>query len=221
MRAQRLRVTFARGDLLRYITHLDLMRAWERALKRAGLPVTYSEGFTPHPQIALAMPLPVGATAEGELMDVFLAEPVEPAEFVERLAVQTPPGLSVSAVEEVPVAWPSLQSLVREWRWRARLPEGTDAREVEAAVVTLLARTSIPAEVKREKETKAYDLRPLILDLHVAHDPPHVDLVMRMKAEAGGRPEQVAAALSIEPRTVRVHRLGLVLASMNEAVVRE
>ncbi len=66
MKAQRLRVTFARGDLLRYITHLDLMRSWERAIKRAGLPISYSEGFTRHPQLALAAPLPVGATAEGE-----------------------------------------------------------------------------------------------------------------------------------------------------------
>src|SRR3712207_1821047 len=112
MKVQRLRVTFARGDVLRYITHLDLMRSWERALKRAGLPLAYSEGFTRHPQIALAAPLPVGATAEAELMDVFLAEPLDSAKFRARLAAQTPPGLAIEAVEEVPLAWPSLQSLV-------------------------------------------------------------------------------------------------------------
>src|SRR3712207_3307448 len=118
MKAQRLRVTFARGDLLRYITHLDLMRAWERAIKRAGLPIAYSEGFTRHPQLALAAPLPVGATAEGELMDVFLEERTDPGEFQERLAVQTPPGLTIERVEEVALQLPSLQSLVREWIWR-------------------------------------------------------------------------------------------------------
>src|SRR5829696_6634261 len=119
MKAQRLRVTFSRGDLLRYITHLDLMRAWERALKRAALPVAYSEGFTRHPQIQLAAPLPVGATAMGELMDVFLDEPMQPHEFKARLRRQTPPGLTVVDVQEAPLAWPSLQSLVREWTWRA------------------------------------------------------------------------------------------------------
>lgn len=220
MKAQRLRVTFARGDLLRYITHLDLMRAWERALKRAGLPVTYSEGFSPHPQIALAMPLPVGATAEGELMDVFLAQPMEPAEFARRLAAQTPPGLSVSAVDDVPVAWPSLQSLVQAWRWRVRLPEGAGAAALREGVAQLLARPSIPSEVKREKETKAYDLRPLILDLRVEADAGQVALVMTTRAEAGGRPEQVAAALGIEPRTVRIHRLGLDLAPVEGDAVR-
>src|SRR5262249_57977636 len=95
-----------------------------RALKRAALPVAYSEGFTRHPQIALAAPLPVGATGEGELMDVFLEETVEPAAFAARLAAQAPPGLDVRDVVEVPLAWPSLQSLVREGAWRAPLPPG-------------------------------------------------------------------------------------------------
>ncbi len=57
MKAQRLRVTFSRGDELRFITHLDVMRFWERALRRANLPVAYSEGFSPHAQISLAAPL--------------------------------------------------------------------------------------------------------------------------------------------------------------------
>lgn len=58
MKVQRLRITFARGDEMKYITHLDMMRFWERALRRAGLPVAYSEGFSPHPQIAIAAPSP-------------------------------------------------------------------------------------------------------------------------------------------------------------------
>ena len=165
MRVQRLRVTFARGDLLRYITHLDLMRSWERALKRADLPVAYSEGFTRHPQIALAAPLPVGATGEGELMDVFLAERMEPAEFAERLARQTPPGLTVRQVDEVPLVWPSLQSLVREWTWRAQLPPETDVGALREAVAAFLARESFPWEQRRDKEVNRYDLRALVLYL--------------------------------------------------------
>ena len=59
MKVQRLRVTFTRGEQVKYITHLDLMRFWERALRRAEIPVAYSEGFSPHPQLALAAPLAV------------------------------------------------------------------------------------------------------------------------------------------------------------------
>src|SRR3712207_4365605 len=167
MKAQRLRVTFARGDLLRYITHLDLMRAWERALKRAGLPLAYSEGFTRHPQLALAAPLPVGATAEGELMDVYLEEPLDPEEFRRRLAPQTPPGLIVEQVEEVPLGVPSLQSLVREWSWRTLLPPGTDVAELTQKVRAFLALDTFPWEQRRDKEVKRYDLRSLVLQLDV------------------------------------------------------
>ena len=213
MKAQRLRVTFGRGDVLRYITHLDLMRSWERALKRAGLPLTYSEGFTRHPQIALAAPLPVGATAEGELMDVFLVESLDPAEFRARLAVQTPPGLTIEAVEEVPLAWPSLQSLVREWTWRAQLPPASDPAAVRRVVQEFLARDTFPWEQKREKEVRRYDLRALVLSIDVEEGPTGPVLVARFKAEAGGRPEQLAAALGYDPQRVRIHRVSLGLAT--------
>ena len=211
MKAQRLRATFARGDRLRYITHLDLMRAWERALKRAGLPLAYSEGFTRHPQIALAAPLPVGATGEGELMDVYLEEAVDPAEFAARLAGETPPGLEVRHVDEVPLAWPSLQSLVREWAWRALLPPATDAGAARQVVTAFLARDSCPWEQQREKEVRRYDLRALVLALAVEETAEGPALLARFKAEAGGRPEQLAAALGYDPRLIRIHRLALVL----------
>jgi len=211
VKVQRLRVTFARGDTLRYITHLDLMRAWERALKRAALPIAYSEGFTRHPQIALAAPLPVGATGEGELMDVFLEAVVAPDEFRHRLTAQTPPGLTITAIEDVPLTWPSLQSLVREWAWRVELPSDTDMKALQRAVAALLARESLPWELRREKEVKQYDLRPLVLDLRVNESALGPALTARLKAEAGGRPEQVAAALGLDTRTIRIHRLALVL----------
>ncbi|MGH2598525.1 MAG: TIGR03936 family radical SAM-associated protein [Dehalococcoidia bacterium] len=210
-------MTFARGDLLRYITHLDLMRSWERAIKRAGLPLAYSEGFTRHPQIALAAPLPVGATAEGELMDVFLDQVMDPAEFRTRLAAQTPPGLTIEQVEEVPLALPSLQSLVREWTWLAQFPPATDAATLRVKVEDFLSRETLPWEQQREKEVKRYDLRALVLDLAVEERPEGPALVARFKAEAGGRPEQLTAALGYDPREVRIHRLTLGLATPSVA----
>ena len=62
---QRLRATFSRGERTKYITHLDLMRFWERAFRRARVPIAHSEGFRPHPRFALAAPLPVGVTSDG------------------------------------------------------------------------------------------------------------------------------------------------------------
>ena len=72
MPIQRLRVKFGRGRKLKYISHLDLMRLWERGLRRAGVPVAYSEGFNPRPRLSFASPLAVGTTSESELLDILL-----------------------------------------------------------------------------------------------------------------------------------------------------
>src|SRR6478735_2056478 len=113
MRVQRLRATFYRGQELRYITHLDLMRFWERALRRAQVDVAYSEGFSPHPQISLGAPLPVGVIARNELMDVFLAKRLDPPEFLAALRPQLPKGLDITEVREVDLGLASIQSQLR------------------------------------------------------------------------------------------------------------
>lgn len=212
MKAQRLRVTFARGEPLRFISHLDLMRFWERALRRAGLVVAYSEGFSPHPQIALGAPLPVGTTGAAELMDVFLAEPVEPAEFLRRILPQLPPGVTAAGAREVPLTLPSLQSQLRAADYRVTLPEGTGPAAAEEAVAALLTRDSVPWEHRREKEVKRYDLRPLVVWLRVDATTAPPVLVMRLRADPGatGRPDQVAAALGYAG-PLRVHRAALIL----------
>jgi radical SAM-linked protein len=212
MKAQRLRVTFSRGEPLRFISHLDLMRFWERALRRGGLSVAYSEGFSPHPKISLGAPLPVGTTGEAELMDVVLAEPVEPEEFMRRVRPQLPPGVAVSEARETPASLPSIQSQLRAAEYRVTMPEGTDAEQVRAAVAGFLARDSVPWEHKREKEIKRYDLRPLVEWLHVETGDGAVYLVMRLRADPGatGRPDQVVAALGF-PSPPSVHRTALIL----------
>ncbi|PIW40369.1 MAG: hypothetical protein COW22_02130, partial [Chloroflexi bacterium CG15_BIG_FIL_POST_REV_8_21_14_020_46_15] len=75
---QRLRVRFGRGEEVKFIAHLDIVRFWERAFRRAEIPLAYSQGFTPHPRISLAAPLPVGVTSEFELMDVWLKQWMPP-----------------------------------------------------------------------------------------------------------------------------------------------
>jgi radical SAM-linked protein len=217
MRVQRLRVDFRRGPQLRFITHLDLMRFWERALRRAAVNVAYSEGFSPHPQISLAAPLPVGVTSRGELMDVFLAAPMPEAAFREALAPQLPPGLCINTVESVPLADPSLQSQLHAAEYAVELPPGEDLNSLRQRVDDLLARTEIPWTQKREKVTKTYDLRPLILQLRIAAAPETNQLELRLRAgnEATGRPDQLLAALGLAPE-LPIERTRLLLSHDSE-----
>ena len=227
MKVQRLRVTFARGEEMKYITHLDLMRFWERALRRAELPVAYSEGFSPHAQIALAAPLPVGTTSDAELMDVFMAEGIAPKTLIQQLSPQLPAGISIVSVEEAGMALPALQADVRFAEYVVHVPTGTCGHDVEtggwkleagtdvgAAVERFLAAESVPWEHKREDEVKSYDIRAQVEAIElIARDGDAIRLRLRLKNDSSGsgRPEQVVAALGLPPPT-RIHRTELILA---------
>lgn len=213
MKVQRLRVTFARGEALKYITHLDLMRFWERALRRARIAVAYSEGFSPHPQISLAAPLPVGVTSRAELMDIFLAEVLTPQCFLLNLGCQLPPGLTLLEAHEAPLTLPSIQSQMRAAEYRVQVSPAVDVEVLDHAVRDLLARETIPWRQQREREVRSYDLRPLIQDLCIQRDGERLFLWMRLQADgtAAGRPDQVMGALGLEQAPM-VERTRLILA---------
>jgi len=217
MKVQRLRLTFGRGEEVKYITHLDLMRFWERALRRAALPVAYSEGFSPHAQISLAAPLPVGTTSEAELMDVFMAQRVAPKTVLRDLARQLPAGFTLIAAEEVGIGLPALQADVRFAEYDVEVAPGDV--DVSAAVERFLASPSVPWEHRREDEVRAYDIRALVDEVQILRrDADAVTLRMRLKNDSSGsgRPEQVALALGLgQPR--RIHRTRLVLSARSPA----
>ncbi len=192
------------------------MRFWERALRRAGIDLAYSEGYSPRPRLSLGAPLPVGVTSSGELMDVYLSSRVGPQDFVREVSEQMPEGLAVREVWEVGMALPSLQSEVRWAEYQVDIDSGAEQENVRSAVEAFLAAASIPWEHMREKEVRKYDIRALVQDIWFEESPAGARgcrLGMRLRADSGGsgRPEQVAAALGLgEP--VAIHRTKLILA---------
>ena len=205
---QRLRITFAKGEEIKYISHLDLMRLWERALRRAQVPLAYSQGFNPRPRFSMAAALAVGLTSRGEVMDIVLERHISPYNFANSLAPHLPPGLELLSVEVVYPKLPSLQSQVRVAEYRVTVSwEGTQ-EEIEEKLRQLLA----AEELLRQRRGKHYDLRPLIEDLWVEgkEDGGWV-LGMRLRAASRGtgRPDEVLAALGLdeEAHTIRRERL--------------
>lgn len=219
----RLRVTFGRGEEQKYLPHLDLTRMLHRALRRAGVPVLYPQESPLHPRLALASPLAVGFTSEGELMDVVLRERMHPFYFAKNLSAQLPIGISITQVDEVPLNAPSLQSQVRWAEYRVTIASPTDRDAIEKSIVELMAKKTLPWEHQREREVRRYDLRPLIHRLWVVGDTQEaVVLGMVLKChpiEGTGRPEQVAAALGL-PEPDAVHRVRLFLEGQLDAAER-
>jgi radical SAM-linked protein len=221
MKVQRLRVTFCRDEEVKYITHLDLMRFWERALRRAEIPLAYSQGFSPGPRISLAAPLPVGVTSSGELMDVYLSRRVTPYDFINAVGQQLPAGIVIREVREVGLGLPSLQSQVRWSEYQVDVATDRPGEEVQEAVAKLLAAESLPWQHQRDKEVRRYDLRSLVRDLWLeglGDGLCTLGMRLRTDSQASGRAEQVAAALGFSEPPLRIHRSRLILEETSPAV---
>ena len=205
----RLRITFAKTEAMRFTGHLDLHRAWERTFRRAGLPLAYTQGFSPHPRLNLASALPLGCTGEAELIDAWLEVDLDVVEVLARLQEAAPPGIKVEAAEAVDERLAALQSMLRANIYTITLVEPLAG--LNDCLNGLLGAASLP----RERRGKAYDLRPLILDLSALPDDdqgrPRFQAVMMAQEGATGRPEEVLEALGVGAAGGRSHRTGIVL----------
>jgi len=215
---QRLRLRFSREARLKYISHLDLIRLWHRAFRRAGLEPAYSEGFNPHPRIHLAAPLPLGVTGESELMDVVLGRDVSAHSVMTAVNGQLPPGISIVQAMPVGLNTPSLQAQVRRAEYLVEVAGTSSRQELEAAISHLMSLESLPWTQQREEKTRSYDLRRQINNLWIEQER-SCSLIIGMDLQCdnsgSGRPEQVAKALGLpEPETI--HRRRLILAANQE-----
>ncbi len=205
----RARITFTKQGALRYTGHLDLHRLWERAMRRADLPLSYSQGFHPQPKISLASALPLGFSSRGEVLDVRFNDEIPTEEITARLKVSLPPDIQVTHVESVDEREPALQTQVLSATYDVHLTEPVDGSDLTRKVEGLLASESLP----RERRGKIYDLRPLIetLDVNIEADG-KVWMQMKLAARDGatGRPEEVLNALGILPEYTLVERTLLI-----------
>lgn len=211
---QRLRVHYAKGDSLRYISHLDLTRAWERIFRRAGLPVAYSQGFNPRPRFQMAAALPVGVTGRAELLDLWLDEVLAPEEIVARLRSSLPSGLDVLAVHEVPLRSPSMQSQMRAAGYQAVVHSSEPLEAVQARIRMLLDAPSLLRQRHHKGKWQTYDLRPLIQAVAIEQVKPGMQvLIMRLQAspEGAGRPDALLEALGLGLAPHRITRTNLYL----------
>jgi radical SAM-linked protein len=209
---QRLRVLFAEGEALKYLSHLDLARTWERIFRRAVLPLAHSQGFNPRPRFQIAAALPVGVTGQSELLDLWLIEPQDPEEVLSRLQDAVPAGLQVLAVQEVDLKAPSLQSQVCAADYCAVISSQEPVEGIRARVQALLNAPTLPRQRHHKGKLQSYDLRPLIQTVRVEPaGQEHVLLAMRLQAspQGAGRPDEVLDALGLSLALHTVERTNL------------
>lgn len=205
---QRLRVTFTRDVTLKYIGHLDISKAWQRILRRAGWPLAYSEGFNPQPKITFAAALPVGCTSDHEVMDAVLSPALEIDDARTRLERALPPGIKLRSIESVALNAPALQTQLLSTEFEISVEDPVAMAALPDRVRDFWAAT----EVMRDRRGKVYNLRPLVQSLSIEMQPDRAVVRSSLQGtESGtGRPDELIAALGVDPATTQIKRINLI-----------
>lgn len=205
---QRLRVTFTRDATLKYIGHLDMSLTWQRILRRAGLPLAYSEGFNPQPRITFAAALPVGCISDFEMMDVVLETTLNVNAAKAQLDRAVPPGIRIMSIAEVPLHAAALQAQLQASEYEITLG-AADAIEGAADRVRAFVAAS---EVRRDRRGKVYNLRPLVQTLTIETETDRIVIRSRLQATEGGtgRPDELLLALGLDPAIAQIKRTQLI-----------
>jgi radical SAM-linked protein len=161
---QRLRVRYAKRERLRFTSHRDFARAFERAIRRADIPIGFSSGFSPHPKISYANASPTGAASEAEYLDIGLTDERAPDAVREALDAALPPGLDI--VEVVIAAPGSLADRLEASEWRMEVP-GAHPDQLAAAVAGFLAATDVTVDRMTKRGLRAIDVRAAVVHLRV------------------------------------------------------
>jgi len=209
----RIRITFSKSGALIYTGNLDIHTIWERAARRAGLPLKYSRGFHPQPKIIVAAPLPLGFESDCELLDMRLDGETDAEVLATRLNSALPGGIRVLSVKKVDDREPALPTRVTSADYEVEVGAGMEEDELNGRVQQLLSTQNFP----RERRGKHYDLRPLIEELRVLPQAGDARMHMRLRSQPGstGRPEEVLEALHIARENARIRRTALHLGALS------
>jgi len=199
---QRLRLRYAKRGRLRFASHRDFQRAFERALRRAGVPMAYSAGFSPHPKISYANAAPTGTASEAEYLEIGLSEPCDPQDVRKRLDQALTPGLDI--IDVVVARTPDFIERLEASRWRIELP-GLPVPQAREALAALTGVEELQVERMTKNGMRRFDVRAALLSATVApagHDEGAcaiLTVVLRQVTPAV-RPDDILAALrSVAP----------------------
>ena len=209
----RMRIKYSRSEELKYIGHLDMMRAWHRILRRARVPLAYSEGFNPHPKMVFASPLALGILSTGELLDVYLtSDALSATAFTQMVNRELPQGLSISQTAIVPNELPPMPALVYQADYIIKA-EASDAAQLEDTITEILAADHIDWEQTKKGVVKVYDIREKIYDLALLSSSDgivEIKTSLQCDNSGSGRPEQIVKLLGID-EVISITRTRLVM----------
>jgi radical SAM-linked protein len=182
-----MRLRFAKTGAMRYLSHLELITVFTRAVSRGGVPILFSQGFHPHPRFSFATATSVGVESMAEYMDIFVADGMAAAEILQRLNAVLPEGLKILESEQFDVKAPSLSTLIDKTRYRITF-DGISPERLSELCVQFMAHAEFVIQRKKKGETRNIDLRGEVAYLSATAS--SVELVARR-----GKPMEFARAI--------------------------
>ena len=200
-------IRFGKQPRLRFISHLDLQRFFQRAVNRTGLPIAYSQGFNPHPVISFGSALALGWTSEYEVIDIKLSAPMGRKRTEDAIRAALPEDLPVLEVRMIDDKHPAPMALVKMSDYTVRL-EGEGAPALVGQIPEFLAREEVLAVKKTKSGEKQINARPLVVSLEPLQDGFKARLMLTERQSI--KPDLLVALLSdmagVEPPEARIHR---------------
>lgn len=213
----RLRVMFSKGESIKYISHLDTLRTFERAVRRAGIPIAYSQGFNPRPQMSFGLPLSVGVTSDSEYVDIDMDTDIPAEEFIEKLNASMPEGFKIIKAGYIE-AKESLMSSVggASYKVTAEVRDNISLRKLKENMILFMSKESINIEKESKGKQKIIDIKPDIFNfdlVEIENDRAVFEMTLSAGSVSNLKPELAMKAfgefLEVDIQVVSVHRTAL------------
>ena len=212
----KLRLKFSKNGPIKFIGHLDVMRYFQKAIRRAEIDIKYSEGYSPHQIISFAQPLSVGATSDGEYMDMTVNSMISVSDVMDRLNAVMNEGISITAIKELGDNEEKAMTAAYAAKYRIRIrdkykPSFDWITEFEK----FLSKETLPAMKKTKNGEKEIDMKPLIFDHSFIREEEYVELLLSMSSQATIKPALLFGAffssLGVEMPNIAldVHRIDI------------
>ena len=204
------RMQYRRGEQVRYLSHLDMLRLFERALRRARIPVVFTEGFNPHPKLSFGPSLATGLTSDAEYVDLQIYERGQEIDLKQLLAPQLPPGIEMVETKRLQKKAAPLAALINRADYECRLIDSAQT-ELENRIEAILSQKELLVQRKKKKNVRTVDVRPFIERMEAAKNGFRVRTIM-----IDGKSIRMNELLSLLfpdnayiAKTARVHRAAL------------
>ncbi|MBI4744024.1 MAG: DUF2344 domain-containing protein [Actinobacteria bacterium] len=197
---ERLRVKYGKSEPLKFLSHLEVARAFEKAFKRAEFPLSFSSGFSPHPRISYGSVLPLGITSICEFLDVMLIEKLPEEKLLEKINLFLPVGLIVFELNYVSLSEPSLMSSINVSEYSVTVECNLDLAKLEEQMKNFLIRDDIFITRKKDKKISSFCLKDRLINFDISKELENnaviFDLTVRIGEEGNLKPEEVINAFS-------------------------